>query len=93
MSEGRIISALRDEVTTAEVRLEEERAAHTSTQRTAAAREQVNLLSCMRSKQPLSCHDCVQHDVCPGVHAFLTDPPVVSASWTSMFGASAANVT
>lgn len=41
MSEGRIIAALRDEVTAAEARLEEERAAHTTTQRTAAAREQV----------------------------------------------------
>ena len=41
VSEGRIIAALRDEVTAAEVRLEEERAAHTTTQRTAAAREQV----------------------------------------------------
>lgn len=41
VSEGRIVAALRDEVTAAEVRLEEERAAHTSTQRTAAAREQV----------------------------------------------------
>ncbi|KAL0037207.1 hypothetical protein WJX79_006059 [Trebouxia sp. C0005] len=40
VSEGRIVAALRDEVTAAEVRLEEERAAHTSTQRTAAAREQ-----------------------------------------------------
>ncbi|KAL3143881.1 hypothetical protein ABBQ32_003696 [Trebouxia sp. C0010 RCD-2024] len=40
VSEGRIIAALRDEVTAAEVRLEEERAAHTSTQRAAAAREQ-----------------------------------------------------
>ena len=44
VSEGRIIAALRDEVTAAEVRLEEERAAHTTTQRTAAAREQVPLL-------------------------------------------------
>lgn len=44
VSEGRIIAALRDEVTAAEVRLEEERAAHTSTQRAAAAREQVALL-------------------------------------------------
>ena len=42
VSEGRIVAALRDEVTAAEVRLEEERAAHTSTQRTAAAREQVS---------------------------------------------------
>lgn len=41
VSEGRIIAALRDEVTAAEVRLEEERSAHTTTQRTAAAREQV----------------------------------------------------
>ena len=41
VSEGRIIAALRDEVTAAEARLEEERAAHTTTQRTAAAREQV----------------------------------------------------
>ncbi|DBA88229.1 TPA: hypothetical protein ACH3X1_016587 [Trebouxia sp. C0004] len=40
VSEGRIVAALRDEVTAAEMRLEEERAAHTSTQRTAAAREQ-----------------------------------------------------
>ena len=43
VSEGRIIAALRDEVTAAEVRLEEERAAHNTTQRTAAAREQVSL--------------------------------------------------
>lgn len=42
VSEGRIIAALRDEVTAAEVRLEEERAGHTTTQRTAAAREQVS---------------------------------------------------
>ena len=42
MSEGRIIAALRDEATAAEMRLEEERAAHTNTQRTAAAREQVS---------------------------------------------------
>ena len=39
--EWRIIAALRDEATAAEMRLEEERAAHTNTQRTAAAREQV----------------------------------------------------
>lgn len=42
VSEGRIVAALRDEVTAAEMRLEEERAAHTNTQRTAAAREQVS---------------------------------------------------
>lgn len=44
MSEGRILAALQDEVTAAEARLEEERAAHTNTQRTAAAQEQVGAL-------------------------------------------------
>lgn len=42
MSEGRILVALQHEVTTAEARLEEEQAAHKSTQRAAAAREQVH---------------------------------------------------
>jgi len=46
VSEGRIIAALRDEVTAAEMHLEDERAAHTSTQRTAAAREQVCHAAC-----------------------------------------------
>ena len=41
VSEGRILAALQDEVTAAEARLEEERAAHVNTQRSAAARDQV----------------------------------------------------
>ena len=56
VSEGRIVAALRDEVTTAEVRLEEERAAHTSTQRTAAAREQVSRVSSVPSVHHRSQH-------------------------------------
>ena len=57
MSEGRIIAALRDEVTAAEVRLEEERAAHTSTQRTAAAREQVpSFLACRATHNATQAH-------------------------------------
>ena len=45
MSEGRILAALQDEVTAAETRLEEERAAHVNTQRAADARDQVRLLA------------------------------------------------
>ena len=58
VSEGRIVAALRDEVTAAEVRLEEERAAHTSTQRTAAAREQVSGVSSKSSVDHQSQHEC-----------------------------------
>jgi len=54
VSEGRIVAALRDEVTAAEVRLEEERAAHTSTQRTAAAREQVSHVFSVHCSPPES---------------------------------------
>lgn len=57
VSEGRIVAALRDEVTAAEVRLEEERAAHTSTQRTAAAREQVSHVSPVPIVQHQSQHE------------------------------------
>ena len=61
VSEGRIIAALRDEVTAAEVRLEEERAAHTNTQRASAAREQVYIPRLVFRPRILYCyHPCMK---------------------------------
>lgn len=64
VSEGRIIAALRDEVTAAEVRLEEERAAHTATQRSAAAREQVGAAT---QSHPFVWRHCIRTTV-PGFY-------------------------
>ena len=71
MSEGRIIAALRDEVTAAEVRLEEERAAHTTTQRTAAAREQVPPLPLPPPHPPLLFMLCsLMSALCESAYAY-----------------------
>ena len=51
VSEGRIIAALQDEVTAAETRLEEERAAHVNTQRAADARDQVSVIAVLQAHE------------------------------------------